>query len=282
MPPLAITTQDNQVLQGYAFSPTTPSKGSIVIAPAMGITQAFYRPLASWLAEQGYNVITFDYRGVGESATQALRFQQHNILDWAQYDCSAVLAEVLHTKAAEPIYWLGHSLGGQIFPLVEQIDKVSKVITVSAGTGYWRHNAPPLKNKALLFWYLIMPLATALYGYFPGKKLGMVGDLPKNVIHQWRRWCLDPQYCVGVEATDVRDKFSRVQVTIESLAFSDDEMLSLRNMQDLQALFGSPVKKLTTIEPASLGIPRIGHLGFFREQFAHNLWPQILLPRLTP
>jgi predicted alpha/beta hydrolase len=281
MSPLSITTQDQQILQGYRFSPATPGKGSIIIAPAMGITQAFYRPLATWLAEEGFTVITFDYRGMGESATQAMRFQQHNILDWAQYDCSAALAEVLKAKAPEPIYWLGHSLGGQIFPLVEQIDKVSKVITVCSGTGYWRHNAPPLKNKALLFWYLIMPLATAVYGYFPGKKLGIVGDLPKNVIRQWRRWCLHPQYCVGAEATHVRDKFTDVQVKIDSLAFSDDEMLSLRNMQDLQALFGSGTKQLTTIEPASLGVPRIGHLGFFRKEFSHNLWPQILLPRLA-
>ncbi|MFT6896441.1 MAG: putative alpha/beta hydrolase [Paraglaciecola sp.] len=281
MQPLSINTQDQQILQGYRFSPATPGKGRIVIAPAMGITQAFYRPLATWLAEQGFTVITFDYRGMGESCTQPLRFQQHNILDWAQYDCSAALAEVLKAKAPEPIYWLGHSLGGQIFPLVEQIDKVSKVITVSSGTGYWRHNAPPLKNKALLFWYLIMPVATAVYGYFPGKKLGIVGDLPKNVIRQWRRWCLHPQYCAGVEAADVRDKFTDVQVTIDSLAFSDDEMLSLRNMQDLQALFGSATKQLITIEPASLGIARIGHLGFFRKEFSHNLWPKILLPRLA-
>lgn len=280
MQSLAFTSKDGQVLQGFRFEPQCLSKGWIIIAPAMGITEVYYRPLANWLAAQGYTVVTFDYRGVGVSRQQPLRFQQHNILDWAQYDCSAVLAEVLHQSSPEPIFWLGHSLGGQIFPLVEQIGQVHKVITVSSGTGYWRHNAPPLKHKALLFWYLIMPLATVLFGYFPGKKLGMVGDLPKNVIRQWRRWCLHPEYCVGVESNRVRVKFKQLQMSINSLAFTDDEMLSMRNMQDLQALFGSNKKQLTAIDPQSFGVAKIGHLGFFRHEFAGSLWPQLLLPLL--
>ena len=101
---------------------------------------------------------------------------QNNIIDWATQDYSAALQFMLNTDSASPIYWLGHSLGGQVFPLVDNIEQVSIVITVSSGTGYWKHNAPALRRKAPFFWYFIMPIATSLFGYFPGKKIGMVGD----------------------------------------------------------------------------------------------------------
>ena len=47
-------------------------------------------------------------------------------------------------------------------------DKVSGLVSVAAGSGYWRENAPQLKRIVLYFWYVLVPLATALYGYFPG------------------------------------------------------------------------------------------------------------------
>ena len=278
---LKIDTADKHKLCAYQYSPSTKSKGHVVIAPAMGVVQKYYQPLAKWLGTQGFTVTTFDYRGMGESKVQDLRRYQTDLLDWAQLDCSAVLASVMSDNSEQDVFWLGHSLGGQIFPLIEQIEKVKKVITVSSGTGYWRYNSPELKNKALLMWYLIAPVAIQLMGYFPGKRLGIIGDLPKHVMAQWRRWCLHPEYCVGVEDESIREKFTQFTGSIHSLAFSDDEMLSLRNMQDLQALYGSADKKLLTVSPQDMGVKRIGHLGFFRSEFSLNLWPTLLLPELN-
>lgn len=276
---LKIPITDSHHLTAYAYIPAQKAKANVIIAPAMGVTQQYYHALANWLLEQGFAVTTFDYRGIGESQSQHLRDYQLDVLDWAQLDCSAVLAHVID-NTEQDIYWLGHSLGGQIFPLIEQIERVKKVISVSSGTGYWRYNAPSLRNKALLMWYFIVPLSIRLLGYFPGKKLGIIGDLPRQVISQWRRWCLHPDYCVGVESERIRARFEQINVPIRSLVFSDDEMLSLRNMQDLHALFGGTDKQLLSVTPQEMGVMRIGHLGFFKPQFADNLWPKLLLPEL--
>jgi hypothetical protein len=48
----------------------------------MGVTQSFYAPLARWLAGQGYLAITFDYRGIGESAPPTLRGFGATLTDW--------------------------------------------------------------------------------------------------------------------------------------------------------------------------------------------------------
>ncbi|WP_340677034.1 alpha/beta fold hydrolase [Paraglaciecola sp.] len=285
MPSFSLDITNTESIVLTQFESKFMPKGHIIIAPAMGVNQSFYKALANWLSQQGYAVTTFDYRGMGASQHKSLGDYELDILSWATQDCSAVLAKVI-TQAKEqqqdlPIYWIGHSLGGQIFPLINQIEQVSKVITIASGTGYWKHNAPALRRKAPIFWYLIVPLLTSLFGYFPGKKFGMVGDLPKQVIYQWRRWCLHPEYCVGVESDEVRQQFSQLQVRLTSLCFSDDEMLSLQNMQDLHALFGTNHKQLKFYTPEQAGVKRIGHLGFFREQFNDSLWPQLLLPELA-
>jgi len=284
MQPVTLTTKNNATIHGYWFTPlglgAKTVKGQIVVASAMGVTQAYYRPVAQWLAEQGYCVLTFDCSGIGESKNKHLKEYLCNILDWATDDYSAALQFVLDSNFTSPIYWLGHSLGGQVFPLVHNIGQVKKVITVSSGTGYWKHNAPNLRKKAPLFWYFIMPIATSLFGYFPGKKLGIIGDLPKQVMFQWRRWCLHPEYCVGVESKSIKAKFQQIDVPIVSISFTDDEMLSLTNMQDLHALFENKNKALKNMHPKDLGAERIGHLGFFREKFKDNLWSRLLLSEL--
>jgi predicted alpha/beta hydrolase len=276
----ALNINATESIQLTRFEPSTTAIAHIIIAPAMGVSQLFYQALALWLNQQGYTVTTFDYRAMGSSQEKALKDYSLDILSWAKKDCSAVLANVINQSSKLPIYWLGHSLGGQIFPLIKQIAQVAKVITIASGTGYWKHNVPALRRKAPLFWYVIVPLLTSIFGYFPGRKLGMVGDLPKQVIYQWRRWCLHPEYCVGVESADVRQQFTQLQVPLTSVCFSDDEMLSLQNMQDLHALFGTNNKQLKCYTPQQVGVERIGHLGFFREQFKDNLWPQLLLPEL--
>jgi predicted alpha/beta hydrolase len=75
------------------------------------------------------------------------------------------------------------------------------MLTVASGSGYWRDNAPPTKRKALLWWWCIQPVITALCGCLPGKRLGLIGDLPAGVVWQWRRWCMHPSYSLGVEAS---------------------------------------------------------------------------------
>ena len=127
----------------------------------------------------------------------------------------------------------------------------------------------------------MVPALVKLYGYFPGKKVGMVGDLPKPVIQQWKKWCMHPEYCVGTEAQDVRERFDQINIPIRSLALSDDEMLSDKNIAGLFGLFGSQDKSLRTLEPAEFGVKRIGHLGFFRSEFSQNLWPKTMLPELV-
>jgi len=123
----------------------------------------------------------FDYRGTGLSRPRALRGFEADIFDWARLDCAAMI-EALRER---PLYWIGHSLGGQILGLVPNKNSVKKAVTVATGSGYWRENTAGIRPKAWWLWFVVTPLALPLWGYFPGKALRKVGDLPKGVMAQW-------------------------------------------------------------------------------------------------
>jgi predicted alpha/beta hydrolase len=272
---------DGQSIAASFFSPRFKPRGAILVAPAMGVAQPYYRAFAAWLAGEGFLAATFDYRGTGLSRPRRLRGFRADILDWARLDCAAMIDALGARAPGVPLYWIGHSLGGQILPFVPNRERIAKAITVAAGSGYWKENAAPLRRRAWLLWHFIAPMAVALFGYFPGRRIGIVGDLPAQVTRQWRRWCLDPNYAVGVEGEGARALYAAVRTPIVSLSFHDDEFMSARNTESLHGFFVNAPRTMKRLRPEDAGARRIGHFGFFRAQFEDSLWRAQLLPELV-
>jgi predicted alpha/beta hydrolase len=124
----------------------------------------------------------------------------------------------------------------------------------------------------LYFWHVLVPLATALFGYFPGRRIGKVGDLPRGVVLQWRRWCLDPRYHVGAEGPAVRAQFEQLRCPVVALSITDDELMTERGTQVLVDCYPNAARHIERIAPADVQARRIGHFGFFRDQFQSSLW----------
>ncbi|MEO8247826.1 MAG: hypothetical protein ABI589_00505 [Burkholderiales bacterium] len=181
----------------------------------------------------------------------------------------------------KPLYWLGHSLGGQILGFVPDRRRIAKAVTIATGSGYWVETASSIKWKGWWLWFVVAPLACRLFGYFPGAKLRKVGDLPRGVMEQWRRWCLDPEYAVGAEGPAARADFAAVTTPITSFSFSDDEMMSERNTTSMHGFYESAPRVMKRIAPQEVGAARIGHFGFFKPRFESSLWTRLLLPELS-
>lgn len=275
-----ITARPGHELIATFFHPAGPAKACVLIVPAMGVTQRFYGRLAAWLAAQGYLVATFDFLGIGESRHADLRTVQVDIIDWARIDCEAMIGALVGMAPSLPLYWLGHSLGGQIVGFVPSRHRIAKIVTIACGSGYWLENAPALKWRAWWIWYVVAPLATRLCGYFPGRRLRKIGDLPRGVMQQWRRWCLDPDYAVGAEGPALRAQFAAMHTPITSLSFVDDEFMSARSTQALHECYLGAPRVMKRIAPWDVGATRIGHFGFFRAKFQDTLWQSYLLPEL--
>ena len=278
---------DSLQLSLRVYDATGSARASVVIGGAMGVRQDYYAPFAEWLSGQGFRVTTFDYRGSGDSLPDTtdggLRGFRADLLDWAS-DYEAVVDSAKAAIPDAPLYLLGHSLGAQLPGFLKNQSKVDGMLSVAAGSGYWRDNAPQLKRIVLYFWYVLVPVATRLFGYFPGRRLKKVGDLPAGVMMQWRKWCLNPQYSVGAEGEAARLAYAGAGFPVLALSIADDELMTWRGTQNLINLYTGAERSFERIAPADLGVQRIGHFGFFREQFSQSLWPRAVefLERMHP
>lgn len=273
-----VVTSDGFELHATTFGDAVTCRGAVLIAPAMGVEQHYYAAFAQWLAEQGFFVATFDYRGMGHSRPaqyrRSLRGFEADVMTWATRDCAAMVDFVAGRVGDSPLLWIGHSLGGQILALVPNRQRVVAMLTVATGSGYWRENAAKLRMLVWWLWYVLVPVMLRLHGYFPGRRLRKVGDLPAGVMRQWRDWCLHRDYVVGHEGDDVRRRYAEVTTPILSLSFTDDEFMSRANIESLHGFYSGAPREMKRISPRQIGARAIGHFGFFRRRFADALWPQ--------
>lgn len=248
--------------------------GSVVIAGAMGARQDFYAPLATHLAESGLQCFTFDYRGTGFSLRGSMRGVDATITDWAAKDYDAALG-LARTKAPDsPLFVVGHSLGGQVLAMASNAPQVRAMLSVTAGSGWYRFNdRMPLRVR--FFWFVAIPLLTPLFGFFPGRKLGMVGDLPAGVARQWRSWCTHPGYLLA-EGEGVRAAMASLALPIRCYSFEDDDIISRKAVDELQTYYCSAAVDRLHVAPVEVGAMRLGHFGFFSNRSRDTLWKDSL------
>jgi len=254
-----------------------PARGeaiaTVLMPTAMGVRQDFYAPFAEHLAEAGLHVTTFDWRGMGWSRPASLRGYPVRITDWAREDLDRMLHEARQPAPHLPLLYVGHSLGGQLLGIAPGNAMVSAMLTLNAGNGWYKFNrASPWQLR--FFWFAAVPLLTPLFGYFPGKMLRMVGDLPSGVAWQWRRWCTSPHYMVDDKGIPLREGFERVRVPVRSYSFSDDSLVSREAIEDLHSCYKHAQLEHRHFSPAQLSIERIGHFGFFAQPGRDTLWDE--------
>ena len=245
---------------------------NLVIAGAMGVRQDFYERFARFLAAQGVNTLTFDYPGMGYSRSGGLRGFHVDVSTWAERDLNTMLFEAQAMGHSLPLLYLGHSLGGQLLGVLPDVARVKAALTVTAGSGYYKHNdRMPLRVRVL--WFAAIPALTPIFGYFPGKPLRVVGDLPGGVAWQWRRWCLHPEYLLA-EGERYRDAFARVRIPIRGYSFEDDPLITRPAIDQLHGFYRAAAVERRHVAPAELGVPAIGHFGFFSERSRETLWKE--------
>ncbi|HCN90772.1 MAG TPA: alpha/beta hydrolase [Oxalobacteraceae bacterium] len=271
---LNLKAHDGQALVAYCHEPAQAARAGLVIAPAMAVPQAFYADFAAFLARQGYRVWTFDYRGIGESRQGSMRACRADISDWVAHDFDALVQHASAVLEGLPLFVLGHSLGGQTAPLLPSVQLVSGLVNIAVGSGSIRHNQPRVRRSAPLLWYVLTPLLCLLFGYFPGARLGVLGDIPRRALFQWRRWCLTPDYLLSGEP-GAREAYARARYPVLGLTFTDDELLLESGSRMLHDAYTGAQVDYRVLGPQQFGLQRIGHFGFFKSRQAEFLWPLV-------
>ena len=98
------------------------------------------------------------------------------------------------------------------------------------------------------------------------------------MIWQWRKWCLNSDYAVGVEP-GMQQRFDEATLPITGFLFSDDEMMSPTNVKRLHGYFRQSDCKVITIQPADIDAKRIGHIGWHKGRH-QAFWERFIGPEL--
>ena len=271
---ITLNASDGFALQATRYRAVGPVRAHLVVAGATGVPQLFYRNFALYAAEQGYEVLTVDYRGIGLSKPASLRGFQMNYLDWAFQDVRAAVDAM--ASDVVPLFMVGHSFGGHAFGLLPNHHRVARFYTFATGAGWHGWMPPSERPKVWLMWHVIGPLLTRWKGYLAWSKLNMGEDLPLGVYRDWKHWCQFPRYFFDDPAmSQMAGLFDSVTTPIVAANATDDLWAPPASRDAFMAAYRNAPYQRVDINPATQGIGPIGHMGYFRRQ-AQPLWENAL------
>jgi predicted alpha/beta hydrolase len=266
--PAAVTlvTEDGFPVCGTRWLADGDARGTVLIAPATGVPQWFYRHFAAFLAGSGFDVLTWDWRGIACSRHEAdPRDPRLTMTAWAKQDLAAAIAWAERRRLTGGLVALvGHSFGGQALGLAPNAALVDAAVLIAAQDGYFRHW--PWTQRWLLaaLWHVAMPAAATLLGRFPASRLGLGEDLPAGVALEWARWCRHPEFLRSW------DGHAAIDIPMLAVSFDDDRIAPPAATASLLRRYSR-----ADIRHEHQAATGLGHFGFFREGRAAGLWARV-------
>ncbi len=266
-----INTTEGHPISVSEFVGSSSAKASVLIASATGVKKEYYQKFAEFLSGENFNVYTFDYAGIGGSRQGSIKKNKASASSWAQNDLDAAIKHVKGIHSDTKLILMGHSIGGQLIGLAPSSQLADAIILVAAQTGYWRFWKGFNKIKMYATWHFLIPLLTKLFGYFPGKKLGLSEDLPKNMALEWRKWCRSTNYLFDHHAHAIQ-KYESIHCPIISFSAEDDDFAPRTTVDWLTEKYSKAAVQRKHLIPSELGVKNIGHFGFFRSKYKTPIW----------
>ena len=267
------TSRDGVRLAGSLFAPPRP-RAALLISSGVGYPRAFYARFAAYGAARGFACLTYDYRGLGDSAPADMRACAADLLDWGCKDAPAALDCLAARCPGVPLFTLGHSFGGQLVGLMDNAHLARGHALVAVGNGFVLLHDPADWWKEFLFFHVLGPLSIARHGYLKGTRYWPGVSMPRRVFWQWRRWCHRPGYYLR----DVRDRlqdghFVMQGAPMRHFAFTDDPVANRRSEGFTRACYRDADYHTCWIAPEDLGAAHIGHSGAFSQRL-QAFWPK--------
>lgn len=144
---ISFPAADGYLLGATLFLPRGAKRHAVLINSATAVPRKVYRGFAGYLARRGCAVLTYDYRGTGDSRQKSLvGYNQPKSLvgfkasmsDWAALDVTAAVAWMRERYKNLPLGYVGHSFGGQALGLLANNSEVSRALLIAAQAGYWK------------------------------------------------------------------------------------------------------------------------------------------------
>ncbi|WP_454837672.1 alpha/beta hydrolase family protein [Pseudomonas mohnii] len=272
--PFKEPAEDGFLLGGFTWrhAAQDTQRPVVIINAATSVRCRHYSRFADYLFANDFDVITYDYRGIGESRPASLKGLKASWSDWGALDFEAMLKRAQREFPDQPIDVVGHSFGGCAAGLGASGRLIRRLVTVGAQFAYWRDYAPAHRWWMLGKWHVVMPLITMIYGYFPGKRLGWLEDTPAGVVRDWSTPTARYERRPSGQDLHVRN-FAAVTAKALAISVSDDPYGTIPAIERLLGYFTHASNTHLRIAPEDIGEKEVGHFAFFRSAYQATLWP---------
>ncbi|MGC4129828.1 MAG: alpha/beta hydrolase [Bergeyella sp.] len=272
-------TEDQYLLSGRIFEPEISNGKLLLINSATGVKQHIYFTFAGYMAENGFTVITYDYRGIGESKPVKMRGFKSSMRIWGMTDYKAVTQYIKANYSGLKKYAHGHSVGALILGMNEDSKMFDEFIFTATQKAYFGNLGTKTKIEACLGFGIVQPVSTKLFGYFPAHYFGLGESLPSGSAFDWRTLIMNKKSTNKLlESTPDFSKELKQKVFV--LRFEDDAWVTEKGVNSLlQETYPNlkPEHRLVKVSESESG--KIGHINFFRS-YNKKLW-QIILNKIS-
>ena len=271
---IKVRTEQGTELAATLFFPQHGRiKSAVMIAPATGVKRRFYTAFAQHLVAHGFAVMTFDNSGIGDSLSVPLKQSTTRLQDWWQVDMPAILSALMQRFPDTTYHLIGHSAGGQLIGLMPNAHHLSSVFNYASSSGSLRNMRGWFRLQAHFFMRCYIPFNNLLFGLTRADWVGMGEPLPSAVAQQWATWCKGRGYTeTGFGQTIQTHHYDTLDCPSLWLSAVDDDIACSANVDDMIRVYRQMPAQRIDLNPSDYGFKEIGHMNFFRRQYA-VLWP---------
>lgn len=267
---------DECTLAASLYSPEQTVKGAVLIGPATGIKRQFYQKFATFLAQHGYGVLSFDNRGIGESLIGNIKQSEASLQCWGEKDMTAALEQLKRSFPDVKYHLVGHSAGGQLVGLMPNASDLTSMYNFACSSGQLRNMRLGYRVKAIFFMNIFIPLSNAIFGHTKSQWLGMGEPLPKAVAKEWQTWCNGSGYVkTAFGKTIFKHHYNELSIDSVWLNAIDDDIANNLNVADMLSVFPQLKADKITLDPKEHNLREIGHMKFFSQK-SEKLWQHVL------
>ncbi len=275
MKSINILTEDDYSLSGHIFEPNNPNQKLLLINSATGVKQQIYFSFAQFFSEQGFTVITYDYRGIGLSKPEKMKGFEASMRIWGTKDYKAITNYIKMNFPNYQKFCLGHSVGALILGMNQDSKMFEEFIFVGTQNAFVGNLQLKTKIEAYLGFGIAQPLSTKILGYFPANWFGLGESLPSGSAFDWRTLILNKKSTNSL-LEKVKDFSKDLTQKVFVIRAEDDVWLTEKGVRSLlENTYPNMIPNYRVIKTSESEKNEIGHINFFRS-YNNKLWNIIL------